>query len=78
MSQVDRLLWWFRMKRRATLGEILASGEAFAYEWRARKTELNAKGGPQIVLAERHRDKPSMNVYELRETGPEGQFEMAI
>lgn len=72
------MLFWFRMKRRATLADILRSGERWVWEFRARKSELNAAGGPQIVLVEEHPKNANMNVYEVREPSRDGQFEMVL
>lgn len=66
MTHIDMMVNWF--KRRggsATLGEILASGEPWAYEWRARATNLRQKGRYDLHLVRGPR--ASDNRYSLVE-----------
>jgi hypothetical protein len=75
MTHIDLMIAWF--KRRggsATLGEILRSGEPWAYEWRARATNLRQKTryDLQLVRGQRAND----NRYSLVEK-PYMQTEIA-
>lgn len=74
LTHIDRLVYWFRMKGgRATLGEILRSGEPWAYEWRARVTEARKKG---IAFVLERGKTPSENTYRMIEQ--KGQMDFAI
>lgn len=66
MTHVERMVYWFRMKgHRATLGEILKSGESWAYEFRARMTDARKKGIEFVCQQDPH--VPSKNLYRLIE-----------
>lgn len=66
---------WFRFHGcRATLGEILKSGEAWSYEFRARMTDAKKRG---IRFAcQQDRKCPSNNLYRLMEQ--QGQQDFGI
>ena len=76
MTRLDRMGFWFRMKgRKATLGEILSSGELWVHEFNARKAEARAKGYVFIL----HRGTtPSENVYTMAAEPGQQQTEIAI
>lgn len=63
LTHIERMVYWFRMHEgKATLAEILKSGEAWSYEFRARMTDARKKG-IQFVC---HRGQtPSLNEYRL-------------
>jgi hypothetical protein len=65
---------WFRIRGcRATLGEILRSGELWVHEFNARKTDAR-KRGIEFVL--QRGSKPSENVYRMIEG--KGQLDLAM
>ena len=56
---------WFNAKRnRATLGEMMVSGEPWVYEFRARMSELRRRGY-QFEL--KRGSRPSDNLYTMTE-----------
>lgn len=77
MSHIESIVSWFKSRGgAATLGEILRSGEAWSYEWRARATDLRKKGRYDLVL--RRGKRATDNVYVLCEREESGQMKIAV
>lgn len=75
MTHVDRLVHWFRShNNRATLGEILQSGEPWCHEFNARKANARKQG--YVFLFERGKTA-SENVYQLVTPEETGQLRFA-
>lgn len=75
MKHSDRMIEWFKFHdNKATLGEILQSGEPWAYEFRARATDLRHQG---FVITCLRNKMPSDNLYTVYEPEPSGQLRMA-
>lgn len=75
MTQIEQMIAWFRAHgNKATLAEILSSGERWSYEWRARATDARKKG--YVITLERG-SSPSQNLYRLVDQDSNGQL-MAI
>lgn len=73
-SHYDRMIFWFRMRGcKATLGEILSSGEPWGYEVRARMSEARKKG---IAFVLERGKTPSENLYRMVEH--KGQMRFAL
>lgn len=75
MTQVDEMVRWFeRHGGKATLGDILSSGERWAHEFNARKTDARKRGYVLIL----YRGKtPSGNIYHCIAPEPSGQMRIA-
>lgn len=74
MSHIERMVWWFKMKgHKATLGEILQSGEPWAYEFRSRMSDAKRRG-VAFFSCQVDRKNPSSNLYRLTERP--GQMEL--
>lgn len=74
MTHIERMVYWFRMHQgKATLGEILRSGEPWSYEFRARMTDAKKRGVAFFSCQQDHK-QPSMNLYRLIEKS--GQMEL--
>lgn len=71
MTHIERMIWWFQMHRgKATLGEILQSGEPWSYEFRARMTDAKKRG---IHFRCQRNKPPSANLYSLVAFDASGQ-----
>lgn len=76
MTQIERMIYWFRMKGgKATLGQILTSGEPWCSEFRARMSDAKRKEIAHFVCHKNYR-QPSMNLYQIVDKS--GQVEMGI
>lgn len=76
MTHLEMIAAWFmRRGGRATLRDILNSGEPWMHEWNARKTDLRGKGF--VVLLERGKTK-SDNLYTVIPPEANGQMRIAI
>jgi hypothetical protein len=75
MTQLSAMLEWFRLHGdRATLDQILRSGERWSYEFRARLVDAKRKG--YFHTCEKGKT-PGENIYRL--VPPDGnQMKMAI
>jgi hypothetical protein len=63
VTHLELMVSWFKHRGgRATLRDILACGEPWSYEFRARATDLRKKG--YVITCERA-DQPSNNTYRL-------------
>lgn len=75
MTHRERIVEWFRARHgHATLREILESHEPFAYEIRARFTELRKEG--YVITCERG-TTPSENKYVVVPPEENGQMRLA-
>lgn len=76
MTHLERVIVWFEVRHgKATLGEILRSGEPWSYEWRARATDLRHKG---YVITYQRGATPTENVYTVVPPEENGQMRIAI
>jgi len=74
-SHVDLIIDWFKSRGgTATLREILNSGQPFAHEFNARKTDLRKQGRYDLVLV--RGAKPSDNAYSLIMREENGQMSL--
>jgi len=75
MTHIDMIVDWFKSRGgTATLREILNSGQPFAHEFNARKTDLRKQGRYDLVLV--RGAKPSDNTYSLIEREKNGQMRL--
>lgn len=75
MTHLEMLVAWFKSRGgTATLRDILQSGQPWAYEWRARATDLRHQGRYDLVLC--RGDRPSDNAYSLIEREENGQMRL--
>jgi len=75
MTHLEMMIEYFKSKGgTATLREILNSGQPFAHEFNARKTDLRKQGHYDLVLV--RGSKPSENTYSLIEREENGQMRL--
>lgn len=76
MTHLDMIVTWFSKRHNhATLGEILKSGEPWAHEWNARKTDLRNQG--YVIILDRG-PNPSGNNYTIMPPEENGQMRIAV
>lgn len=76
MTHLALMVSWFEKRGgKATLEEILTSGEPWSYEFRARATDLRKKGF--VIICERG-TMPSFNRYTVIPPEENGQLRIAV